>query len=262
VQPLPASVRSWLADAQAGEHPDVAGLPLPRVTPMAADFRRSVATLEAQLQPADYDHVVFCVAKLISGFNERLTKEEAKARARLWQEIISDVPKDLWSAGTIELLRSWRRDDHYGRSPDASDLRACIEAKLSQRMDDLKRCRAGLAQANAPEQAIDVPIREKPAARLKRIMGEQRVKAYADETHRYHDMANTERALAFEEKRPMADWAWQFFDDRVDPASRSVGAHAKRVVSGTEMRMAELAAARREGVVPPPRDIPEAAHGP
>ncbi len=208
-------MKSWLADIEAKpHHPDVGTLPLTCAAPTTDDLRRGVASLEGQLRTADYDHIVFCVAKLISGFNERLTKDEAKARARLWQEVISDVPKDLWSAGTMELLRSWKRDEHYGRVPEASDLLACIESEMSRRRTALQHCKAGLSQANGPE-AKPGPIRVPEKVRLKRILEEQRTQGGVSGESRLFNMANTERALAMAEKRFMAPWALQFFNDKV-----------------------------------------------
>lgn len=263
--PLPASVKSWLADLEAGQHPDVGGLPLTRQMPTTSDLRRSVAILEQRLKAPEYDHVVFCVAKLITGFNERLTKDEAKIRARLWHEVISDVPTDLWSAGTIELLRTWKRDDHFGRVPEAADLRASIEDVLQRRRADLRSCKAALAQANAAETKAAEPTgpaRAKPPT-FAEILEEQRNRPGLTDEQRLHVMAHTERSRANTERTPMANWAWEYFDRQRGSDRASAGAAMRTVVarsSPTGKRLAELANARRDGTPPPEhRDIPEGA---
>src|SRR6185369_1744156 len=47
--------------------------------------------------------------------------------------------------------RSWRRDDHYGRVPEAADLRKAVQGKLDERSKQLARCKAMLAKAGKPE---------------------------------------------------------------------------------------------------------------
>lgn len=209
--------------------------------------------------PVGYDHVLFCTGKLITGFNERMTKDEAKARARVWMESCGDIPTDLWSSATVDLLRSWKRDDHYGRVPEPSDFRAAVHDRLQRRAIELQRAKAMLAKANEPTvRKEDAPIRESNVARLKRVLREQQ-DADVPEADRLFNMANTERALAFAEKRPMEHWAQQFFDDRVAKeggrARESIGHQAGIVASRnspTNRRLAELAAAKRQGRPPKP----------
>ncbi len=196
---MPASVRSWLADLEAGPHPDAGTLPLSVVVPSKDDLRASVRSLEAQLVPSDYDHVVFCVAKLITGFNERLTKDEAKARARLWHETNADLPRDLWSAATMDLLRNWKRDQHFGRVPEASDVRAIVEDKLAQRQRGLRECRRVL-DATTPAKPVEKPL-ETRAERLAHTVSAWR---RIGNTAR---AASAERLLAQELGRDVEDWA-------------------------------------------------------
>lgn len=250
------SLKQALADLDAGDHPDVAGgLPLPRITPTTADLRVGVAILEQQLQPVGREHAAFCIAKLITGFNDRLTKDEAKLRVEVWLEACGDLPADLWSKATVELLRTWKRDDHFGRTPEPSDFRATVDDLAKRRATDLQRARAMLAKANEPDQAKPAgPIAVPNKVRLKRILEEQREAPYPDEAMRTHDMAHTERALAFEERRPMVAWAHAWFDERVP---KNAVAHTANVLaqrsSATSKRLAELAAESRK---PAPNDIP------
>lgn len=259
-------MRRALADALVLDHPDAPWRP-PEQLPPAADIRRAVAVLEAQLTGTDRKHASYCVGKLIAGFNERMTKAEADLRTETWFDACGDIPNDLWSAGTIDLLRSWKRDDHYGRVPDPSDFRAIVHDRLARRALELHRARTMLAKANEPEaRKTDGPIREQPVARLRRILREQSEADVLD-TDRLFNMANTERALAMLERRSMVDWAQQFFDDRVAAESGrardSIGSHARTIASRgslTGQRTAELAAARREGRAPKPWQAAEAVY--
>jgi len=250
VQLLPASVKSWLADLDAPPHPDAGALPLSCAQPSESDIRGSVIALESQLRSAPYDHVVFCVAKLITGFNERLTKDEGKARARLWYEVIGDVPTDLWSAATIELLQTWKRDEHYGRVPEASDLRAVIEARLAKRQNDLRRCRHALAKQGKTDTPAEQPI----ATRLGRL---EHTRAIYVRMKRVADVERIDREIAKErgEAAPVApDMGIPITDER--PPFKPSGSPSAR-------RCAELAAARHQKRAPNPTPewdaVPEAA---
>ena len=178
------------------------------------DLRFGLSLLERQTAGVDRKHAAYCVGKLVSGFNERMTKDEGALRTEVWMEACGDIPADLWSAATVDLLRGWRRDDHYGRVPEPSDFRAAVQTRLARRLTDLQRCRAMLAKVNAPTEPKSAgPIRVPEPVRLQRILEQQRI-ADVPDADRAFNMANTERALAFIERRPMVLWAQQFFDER------------------------------------------------
>lgn len=168
---MPASLKRALADALVLDHPDAPWRP-PEQLPPSADLRRGVAILEQQLAGVDRKHAAWCIGKLASGFNERLTRDEASLRVEVWLEACGDLPADLWSAATVDLLRSWKRDDHFGRVPEPSDFRGAVQDRLARRALDLQRAKAMLAKANAPERKADLPVREQPIPRLKRILEE------------------------------------------------------------------------------------------
>lgn len=234
---MPGSVKSWLADLGRPVHPDVGALPLTGAVPSEAHLRTAVAVIGSKLQPADYDHVVFCVAQLISGFNERLTKDEAKARARLWHQIIPNVPRDLWSAGAMELLRSWKRDAHFGRVPEAADLLAVIDETLAKRRDAFRHCERALGAMGGGEAATPKTVAPKfvpQSVRLRNLLAEKLAQTDIPEEHRLFDAANIERSLALFECRPMEPWAAEFFAARQPAPSRDqVGAVARAVLRDT-----------------------------
>lgn len=246
------------------DHPDAPWQP-PVELPHAADLRRGVTVLEGQLRRSDKKHAAYCLSKLFAGFNEKLTAGEIDSRVDVWWETCSGVPGDLWAAGVMELLRTWRRDAHYGRLPDPADLLDVVKARLEKRQTDLQRTQAMLRRANAeaaPKE--DAPRREAPIPRLKRILAEQRDDMTVSDADRLFNMSNTERALAFAERRLMADWAQQFFDDRVAASGGrprdSVGSQAAALAqrsSPTAQRLAELAHAKHTGTTAPDRFAPE-----
>lgn len=203
---------------------------------MESDLRRGIGILEAQLQPVDRKHAAFCIGKLISGFNERLTREEANMRVEVWLETCSDIPTDLWSAATVDLLRSWKRDDHYGRVPEAADFRAAIGDRLSRRVLELQRCKSMLKMATerpGETTAKNGPIRVPEKVRLRRIRDEWLAKT--DHPYYFVNAANTERCLALEEKRPMEKWARDHFDAQDAERSRgSFGGEVKAIVQAPD----------------------------
>jgi hypothetical protein len=242
---LPASLRQALADALVLDHPDAPWQP-PAVLPPAVDLRAGIAILEAQTRPVDRRHAAHCIAKLLSGFNERLTKEEAELRLEVWLEACGHVPNDLWSSATIELLQGWQRDKHYGRVPEASDLLAAVKARLDRRLRDLERCRIMLRSTSAT--AVTGP---KPLPRgLDRL---RHTRAIYERLGRTADVARIDREIAGERpERPtepldLARTERQPFQPPDTPTAR---------------RLAELAAAKRTGKpAPEQRDVPEQRHG-
>lgn len=235
--------------------------------PHPADLRRGVALLEQQLQRVDKKHAAYCLAKLYAGYNERMTAGEIAAKVDIWVEVCAEIPNDLWAAGVMDLLRTWRRDDHFGRIPEPADLLDIVKGRLEKRQINLQRTKAMLAQANAPVQDQQQDVATKwlgPKAKVKQlraILEQQRNAPDVPGEDRLFNMANTERSLALYERRPMEPWAEQFFDDRVAPARDSLGRQAKVAVdrsSPTNRRAAELAQAKR---TPEHFDIPEVSHG-
>lgn len=233
-------MRSWLADQDAGAE---VGLPIAVTPPSETDLRRAVLVLERQLQPASYDHIVYCVAKLITGFNERLTKDEAKTRARLWREVVGEIPGDLWSTATIELLQTWRRDEHYGRVPEAADVLDRISAKLAKRRQDLDRCKG--RQKATPAPAVEQPI----PTRLGRL---QHTRSIYERMGRTMDVERIDREIAAEQGLTAASGKTAAdYSDPMPPAERPPYV---REDTPTNRRAAELAEARRTGKPAPEQD--------
>lgn len=241
------------------------GLPIAVVPPSETDLRRAVLVLERQLAPAEYKHIVYCVAKLITGFNERLTEQEAKNRARLWHETLPDLPPDLWSTATIELLQTWRRDAHFGRVPEAADVREIIGDRLAKRKRDLDRVRARLkAVPPKPVDPASVPL---PRG-LDRL---RHTRATYERLGRTADVARIDRMIAGErEELGRLDAAAARGEDLSAPPPLSPVMQARTKLSlarswraqGNEKRAAALEAEAKElapHLFEDQRDVPEAA---
>jgi len=262
VKPLPASLKRALADSFALGHPDIPWQ-LPENLPPVAEIRTGIDVLKTQLARVDRRHAAYCIAKLVSGFNEKLSREESALRLEVWIEACGDIPNDLWSAGTLHLLRSWKRDEHYGRAPEASDLRAAIEKELAKRQESLRRAVSMLEAAadKKPEPAQAEPVEHRLRGAIWRGW-HARVNGGHFMAERLWGWAQkAERELAEIENRAPAPWA-----DAV-PLPPPPVAEKPRGMSkiGTAMqaRLAELAHAHHHGIAPPPRpehrDVPEVA---
>lgn len=237
----------------------------PPVLPDSSRLRAVRQELDTGLKAPTPGHMEWCIRKLLMLPSRSATELDKAFQTENFLDACGHYPDDLWTWATTELLRS------KTFRPSPAEMVEITEPKYGERQRMLER--VNLMLEGAASKPAEVPKYVPTAARdrLRKIFAEQQTKPYADESHRLHDMANTERALAYEEKRPMADWAWQFFADRVDPGERAAG--AKRVSEATSARLAELAAAHREGRAASNEraksynsdlntgDIPEAAHG-
>lgn len=190
---LPASLRAALDDPYAfGNHPDVPWK-LPDVLPPIPDLRAGIAALEGGIQPVDRQLAATCLQKLAVGFNLVQTKDEARLRLEVWMEANGDLPADLWTAGTTELLRSYK----FGM-PKPPHLREVVEARYEERKRDLRRTREMLERAPEPR----TPAEREP--------WDVRVKGMRDSFRKIgniHKAAHYERLLAEHETREPEDWA-------------------------------------------------------
>jgi hypothetical protein len=194
-QPLPVSLRQALADPFAfGDHADLPRK-LPDKLPPTDDLRRGIGMLQAQLQPVDRNHAMQCLSKLVVGFNERRTADESKLLLEVWLEANGDLPADLWSAGTRELLRA-----HKFGMPKPVHLREAVEAQFRERNTALRRAQEMLDVANEKPKAQGF-VPEPRNIRL-RSMRDSFVKV-----GKVHKAACYERELAGIEGREVEDWA-------------------------------------------------------
>lgn len=261
---MPNSVERAIADLLSLEHPDVAWTP-PAELPTAGDLRTAIDVLTPP--PVGIEHATWCLGKLMLAFGTKLDRETTKLQAALWIEACGDLGDELWSKATMMLIRSWRRDDHYGRTPEPSDFRAAVATEAGERAKKLDRCRKmlGLARdgaADSPSKFKHVP----QAERLRKILAEQQARTDQTEAERLFNMSHTERALAMHEKRAMAHWAQAFFDARVEPApvKGRAGAVTRAVVRETTRAMEQAAVDRWQAgkplyheEPPPPTDVAE-----
>lgn len=241
--------------------------PPPRL-PSAGELRQAIEILT--VAPTRREHAAFCISKLALAFGEgKLSKEVTMARAEVWLEACGDLGDDLWSKATMALIRSWRRDEHYGRVPEPADFRAAMKLDLEERAKKLDRCRRMLGATQSDQPKTPAPKFVPAAERLRKLLAEQRADTSIPDAHRLFNAANTERALALHEGRAMEPWAADFFNAR-EPARGQVATVARAVLRDTvranesaaigpsAQRCAELARERR--MQPPVHDdIPEVA---
>jgi len=119
---------------------------------------------------------------------------------------------------------------------------------------------ANVASTRAPEPVGR--IRCKPPT-FAEILEEQRNRPGLSNEQRLHIMAHTEHSRALTEKTPMADWAWNYLDQRASARGNSVRNAMRQIEARknlTSAGHAELAKARRVGSAGH-RDIPESHHG-
>mgnify|MGYP001126805997 CR=1 FL=1 len=234
----------------------------PAVPPETARLKAWGQEIDAGLKAATPGHMQWCVGKLMVLPTRNGDFATTALQADNFIDACGHFPDDLWTDATLKLLQTKKF------RPSPAEMVDLIGPKFELRHRMLERIRIMLgprtgdqarpkAAAPSPQVQID---------RLRKILREQR-EADVPEADRLFNMANTERALAFAEKRPMEHWAQQLFDDRVAKdggrARESVGHQAATVAkrsSPTGQRLAELAAAHREGrPAPELRDIPEVA---
>lgn len=202
---MPASLKQVLADPFAfGDHPDVQWS-VPEKLPPTQDLALGISILEAQLQRVDRKHAAFCIGKILVGFNERKTADEAKLLLEVWLEACGDLPNDLWSAGVLELLQS-----HKFGMPKPVHLREAVAGRLTDRTTKLRRVRAMLAKAGQGEERFVNGMRVDPAKPFQRDPEDVRDRTLRDSLLR---IGKTDRAAAYErsiavrEGREPEDWA-------------------------------------------------------
>lgn len=192
---MPLSLKQVLADPFAfGDHPD-APWQLPEKLPSTADLALGVGILEAALQRVDRKHAAFCLSKILVGFNERKTGDEAKLLLEVWLEANGDLPTDLWSAGVLELLQT-----HKFGMPKPVHLREAVAGRLTDRTTKLARARAMLAKAGEIEKPK--PFEREPQEDREKTLRDSLLRiGKRDRAARY------ELAIAARENRSPEDWA-------------------------------------------------------
>jgi hypothetical protein len=128
---------------------------MPAVLPAAAELKEGLRILEDLNKPADQRHVDYCLAKLITGFQAAWDKPTVTAQRAIWIEVNGELPHDLWSLGTIELLKT-----HKFGMPKPVHLREKVGAMFEARTTMLKRIRAMMVAAGPKSVAVEpYPVR-------------------------------------------------------------------------------------------------------
>lgn len=117
---------------------------MPSVLPEARTIRDAVAELTRTLQPADEQTVQVCLKALAHGTAHKMAStQDWKYQARLYHKVLADVPADIWTEVTQELLRTceW--------FPGTATIAKRCEPRIAERQRMLARAQAMLARANA-----------------------------------------------------------------------------------------------------------------
>ncbi len=163
--------------------------------PPIADLRMAKTSLEVQTRSVDQKHAAYCLAKLATAFNTKWPKEEVAAQLAVWMEANGDLPNDLWSSATIDLIQH-----HVYGMPKPVHLRASVEAILNTRKAKLRRVLAMIGDDR------------KPAGKVSREPEDQRLRAsiWMGWKHNRMPMAiDAEVRLAKMEGRAPATWAFE-----------------------------------------------------
>lgn len=238
---MPNSVERALADSLSLEHPDVPWAP-PEVPPPTSDLRAALQILEAQSAPATAKHVAWCLAKLMMAFEPatKLSGEETKLRAAVWLEACGDLGDELWSKATMAAIQSskWM--------PRPAEFRALVDRQMAERGKRLQRCREML---NGTRAKAAQPSEQPIPTRIGRL---QHTRAIYERMGRTADVERLDREIAVENgEKPAASAA-------VEIPTTPAGPY-QPADTPTNRRLAELAAAKREGRAPAEqRDVAEA----
>lgn len=241
---------------------DVAWTPTAAIHP--ASVLRVVGELERGLLPTRPPYLKWICDKL----SALPTQNGTGLNAAIWADNVIDTcghyPEDLLQAATLELLRT------KTFRPSPAEIVAVIEPHYSERQRMLDRAKSMEKPAEAAA-SKPAPKCVPEAERLRKILADQRARTDIPEEHRLFNVANTERALALCERRPMEAWAAAFFEARA--TTGNVAAVTRAVIRDTTRAM-EVAATTASQPKPwkagdpvyvhapeeppPPTEIPEA----
>lgn len=267
VRRLPSGVERAMADSLSLEHPDVVWT-LPPSLPSLADLRVAVEILEGQAAPATRKHIAWCISKLSMAFEPgtKLEPEDMTFRASIWLESCGDLGDELWSAATLAAIQSskWM--------PKPAEFRTLVSGKLEARAKRLKRCREMLAAKAKEEPGVAGPVKiiVPKIDQLRKLLREQLDDTSIPEEHRQFNAANTERSLAWFEKRRIEPWARDVLArmPSAQPARPDRSFHAGAAARSVLASMAKpvepwvpgepVYQKPEDDEPPPPDDIPEA----
>lgn len=213
---VPESIRRLLADPFRMEGEPMLSWTAPTKLPadctvqMLRDF---VDRIGASLKPAPADTIQACIKALAHGTaHKAATTKDWQYQTKLYARTLDDIPSDVWFEVTKELLKT------YEWFPGTAAIAKRAEPILVERRKQLDRARATLAAFTDPQRQIAAPVKPKadPDAerdRLRELLAEQQAADVTDDV-RLFNTAQTERALALIERRPIAEWAARFFEER------------------------------------------------
>ena len=203
--------------------------------------------LERGLMPPTPSHVQWCVAKLFALPTRDGTAAAAALQADNFIDACGHIPDDLWTWATTELLKT------STFRPSPAEMVKLVEPKYAERQRMLERVKLMLDGAK-PKQQAQLTAEQPIPTRLGRL---QHIRSTYERMGRKVDVERIDREIAVEQGA-----------DTGIPASADVGIPTtaggpyQPADTPTNRRLAELAAAKREGrPAAEMRDIPEARAG-
>lgn len=170
---------------------------MPSALPEVRTIREAVAELARTLQPADEATVQSCLKALAHGTAHKMAStQDWKYQAKLYQKVLADVPADIWTEVTQELLRTceW--------FPGTAAIAKRCEPRIAERRRMLDRAEAMLARATAAVPRSTVAPRS-PASRVKeRLRRMEETREIWRRLGRTQDVQRLDQQIALAKRTP------------------------------------------------------------
>ena len=201
--------------------------------------------LERSLMAPTPSHVEWCVRKLFALPSKNASEMDKALQTDNFMDVCGHFPDDLWTWATTELLKTCTF------RPSPSEMVKLLEPKYAERQRMLERCKSMLSGPQAkPAEPTEKPI----PTRLGRL---QHIRSTYERMGRTIDVERIDREIAAEQGTLIS--APSDEGEKINAAPRGPYQPAD---TPTNRRLAELAAAKREGrPAPEYRDVAEANHG-
>jgi hypothetical protein len=199
--------------------------------------------LERSLMAPTPSHVEWCVRKLFALPSKNASEMDKALQTDNFMDVCGHFPDDLWTWGTTELLKT------STFRPSPSEMVKLLEPKYAERQRMLDRCKSMLS---GPQPKPAEPTEKPIPTRLGRL---QHIRSTYERMGRTIDVERIDREIAAEQGATVRQ-------DRTTESDTKIPVSAgpyQPADTPTNRRLAELAAAKREGrPAPEYRDVAEA----
>lgn len=170
---------------------------MPSVLPETRTISDAVAELTRTLQPADEHTVQVCLKALAHGTAHKMAStQDWKYQARLYHKVLADVPADLWTEVTQELLRTceW--------FPGTATIAKRCEPRIAERQRMLARAQAMLARATAATPRPTVSARSPSSLVKERVRRMEETREIWRRLGRTQDVQRLDAQIALAKRTP------------------------------------------------------------